>query len=190
MRRRGFSDSLGLAALSYGWQGRIALDQKDYIRATRFYLLHDASGDPLAAWSLRDTASAVLAAGPAALKDAANDPHTRRVVTALVVASPSMNYGQSPFKTNQIIAWLAAVEANSAGTLESADRLAWIAYQHNLYADADRCLNRGELTPLGHWVAPSCCFDPASSTRRPPISPRHARFSRRSAMAIQLQRHI
>lgn len=153
LAQKGFADSLGLAALSYGWEGRIALDRQQFKLAADRYLTQLACDDPLAAWSLRKVAVEIVTAGPTDMDDAATDDKARRVVTAFLTAEPTFRAwnGPSP-NTNQIIQWFTAVEKCGAKNLENCDRLAWIAYQKNLYVQADRWLNHGELTPLGHWV--------------------------------------
>jgi tetratricopeptide (TPR) repeat protein len=157
LAQKGFIDSLGLAALSYGWEGRIALDRQQFTLAADRYLLQLACDDPLAAWSLRSVALEVISAGPGDMNNAAKDGKTRRVITAFLVAEPGFRAWNGVMSTgtpntNQILQWFAAVENCKATNLENCDRLAWIAYQKNLYVQADRWLNHGELTPLGHWV--------------------------------------
>jgi hypothetical protein len=156
LAQKGFFDSLGLAALSYGWEGRIALDRRQFNVASDRYLMQFACDDPLAAWSLRDVAARIIAGGPSDMNEAARDDQTRQAVTAFLLCEPSFRAWTNSFsaapKTNQIVQWFAAIEAAKVRNLENCDRLAAIAYQMNLYTQADRWLLRGELTPLGHWV--------------------------------------
>jgi tetratricopeptide (TPR) repeat protein len=149
--QKGFVDSLGLASVSYGWEGRIALDRQQFKLAADRYLMQLACDDPLAAWSLRDLAMGVINGGPSDMNDAATDDKTRRVVTAYLTAEPMLLYAQRS-TVIQIIQWFSAVEKSGAKHIENCDRLALIAYEKNLYVQADQWLNRGELTPLGHWV--------------------------------------
>ncbi len=151
LAQKGFVDSLGLAALSYGWEGRIALDRQQFKLAADRYLMQLSCNDPLAAWSLRDVAMQIINAGATDMNDAATDDKTRRVITAYLTAEPSLLYAQRS-NVNQISQWFTAVEKCGAKNLENCDRLALIAYEKNLYVQADRWLNHGELTPLGHWV--------------------------------------
>jgi len=153
----GFADSLGLAAASYGWQGRAELDRKRFARAIDLYLLHRAAGAGSAVPSLRIVAARLLAAGGEHLEAAAAHAPTRRVVAAHLVSSTARwgvrAYHGSDEQTKQVAAWLAAVESAGVKDVAGADRLAWAAYQAGEMTAADRWLRRAPATaPMARWL--------------------------------------
>jgi hypothetical protein len=124
LAKAGFSDSLGLAAESYGWEGRAEWKQEHPEKAAPLFLTQLALGDASAVVSLktvipdREPASGLLNYGPepeerekwtdeqkreeeqketAKLKVAAQDPLLRRLVTVHILAtavSPDYYYTQ------------------------------------------------------------------------------------------------
>lgn len=117
--KAGFADSLGLAADSYGWEGRAEWKQAHPEKAAPLFLTQLALGDPSAVVSLkalipdRDPIEGMLNYGPkseedfsswtdaqkkeedqkelAKLKAAAQDPLLRRLVTVHILATASSN---------------------------------------------------------------------------------------------------
>jgi hypothetical protein len=114
--KAGFADSLGLAAESYGWQGRAEWKQEHPEKAAPLFLTQLALGDPSAVVSLkalipdREPVEGMLNYGPEAderrawddqqkkneeqkeiskLKSAAQDPLLRRLVTVHILATAS-----------------------------------------------------------------------------------------------------
>ena len=114
LAKTGFSDSLGLAAESYGWEGRSAWKQEHPEKAAPLFLTQLALGDPSAVVSLkalipdREPVEGMLNYGPEAddqrkwtdeqkraeeqkqaskLKVAAEDPLLRRLVTVHILAT-------------------------------------------------------------------------------------------------------
>jgi len=116
LAKAGFADSLGLAADSYGWEGRSEWKQNHPEKAARLFLTQLALGDESAIVSLkalipdRDPVDGMLNYGPepdevsawddqkkkaeaektvAALKAAAQDPLLRKLVTVHILATES-----------------------------------------------------------------------------------------------------
>ena len=117
LAQNGFVDSLGLAAESYGWEARCALETGHPESSARLYLTQLATGDPSAVVSLKwfipdwgktvkgdenakpgvstDATEAPVVPGPAtdtprgakALADAARSPLLRRLVCAHILAT-------------------------------------------------------------------------------------------------------
>ena len=112
--KAGFADSLGLAAESYGWEGRAEWKQEHPEKAAPLFLTQLALGDPSAVVSLkalipdRDPVEGMLNYGPepdersswndeqkkgeeqkevSKLKSAAQDPLLRRLVTVHILAT-------------------------------------------------------------------------------------------------------
>jgi hypothetical protein len=142
----GFSDSLGLAVSSLGWEARVALDRGEYAAAIALYHAQHEAGDPTAVNSLRLAVESVLGLEkPEALLFLARDPLARRVVAAYLL-SQGGNYAKAP-------AWLAAVETESVDALAEADRLAWAAYQVGEFAMAERWLRIADPESLmARWL--------------------------------------
>ncbi len=124
LAKDGFSDPLGLAADSYGWEAKSELDQDHLEKAAQLYLTQLALGDDSAIVSLkafvpdRDSPDGTMTFGPqppenadeaaqkkfaesqqarvdAALLRAARDPLLRRIVTAHVLATDTYGEGWS-----------------------------------------------------------------------------------------------
>ena len=152
LAKAGFADTLGLAAASYGWQGRAELDQGHYRNAIELYLAQHATGDPTAAMSLRNTAAHAFADGEKVLRHLAPDPVVRPVLTAFVVARGGP-FGSSflPDKAGEV--WLSAVESAGATAVQGADRLAWAAYQISDLRLTERWLKRARAdSPVTQWI--------------------------------------
>ncbi len=116
LAREGFADSLGMAADSYGWEGRSEWKQNHPDKAAKLFLIQLALGDESAIVSLkalipdREPMEGMLNYGPESeerqgwsaeqkkadeqktlfdLKTAAKDPLLRRLVTAHILATES-----------------------------------------------------------------------------------------------------
>jgi tetratricopeptide (TPR) repeat protein len=116
LAKEGFADSLGMAADSYGWEGRSEWKQNHPAKATKLFLTQLALGDESAIVSLkalipdREPVEGMLNYGPEpderdgwseeqkkaeeqktllGLKTAAEDPLLRRLVTAHILATES-----------------------------------------------------------------------------------------------------
>ena len=166
LAKEGFTDSLGLAAESYGWEAYCELELGHAKEAARLYLTQLASGDASAVPSLKflvpDRMVAVFGDGgdtteadvtikkaygvdsvEAALAMAAADPVLRRLVTAHILAvGVDMEYtdaGMKPRPVRQSV-WLAAIEKAGVKTTPDAENLGWVAYSMGRYADAARWL--------------------------------------------------
>jgi hypothetical protein len=121
LAKAGFADSLGMAADSYGWEGRSEWKQNHPEKAARLFLTQLALGDESAIVSLkalipdRDPVDGMLNYGPEpdqkrgwseenkkaeeqkallALKAAAQDPLLRRLVTVHILATESGGFNR------------------------------------------------------------------------------------------------
>jgi hypothetical protein len=155
----GFTDALGLAAASLGWEAQAHWKRGNIERAVALYLEQRAAGDPRAAWSLRDLAADLLKGDEPRLARAAADLNTRGIVTAYLVSVAAASYETrvEPDKLPATAArWLRLVSRQKPLALRGADRLAWVAYRAGDMKDADAWLsaspNDGENTPLGQWI--------------------------------------
>jgi LysM repeat protein len=162
--RGGFKDSIGLAASSLGLEARIYLKQKKYEQAISLYLQQMATGDDTAALSLRFTVAALMKEHPEMLQPLATNPPARQVITAYLISSGSrgLRDRQYGFQYNgmgfpdagesSVQAWLEAVEAAGINDVESAEKLALAAYQHNQMDLAARWAKRSPRSPVSRWL--------------------------------------
>ena len=154
LARDGFADSIGLASSSLGWEAKAELKRDRVERAVELYLQQMSTEDPTAIWSLRVVATRILKDGDEALRRAARDENTRRVVTAYLLAhgGPRQSVDESP-PVAVTQRWLEMVESASVKDLAGADRLAWAAYQAGSFAAADRWLRLAPVqSGIGHWI--------------------------------------
>lgn len=162
MAKSGFADSAGLAVAGVGGEARIYLHRKNYERAIELYLEQFAAGDDSAVISLRLTAAAALNEGnatPGRLKSLAQNPRTRRVITAYLISRHPYN-DRSETATDpdakkffdRTDNWLAAVEAAGVKNVESAEEFALAAYQASDVDAAQRWIKRADGSPVAQWL--------------------------------------
>ncbi|MEP6821647.1 MAG: hypothetical protein ABI946_04780 [Chthoniobacterales bacterium] len=177
---QGFSDSLGLAADSYGWEGRSEWKQGHPEKAAPLFLTQLALGDESAVVSLkalipdRAPIEGMLNYGAdpeerqawtdeqkrvqeekegAALKNAARDPLLRRLVTAHILATstaPNFWGEDSGVAAARSKHWLAEIKAAKLSELADAEYLGWAAYNGGDYKDAE------------HWLGLAAAESPAA----------------------------
>jgi hypothetical protein len=151
LQAAGFKDTLGLAASSFGWQARAALNAEDPVDAAALYLKQHAAGDPTALPSLQTAADEILHAPEADQVRAARDRAARQVVTAYLI-SRAGPYRERPGR-EKALAWLKAAGKAGVRRLESADRLALAAYQAAEMKTAEEWLERADPNaPLTLWL--------------------------------------
>jgi hypothetical protein len=176
LARQGFADSLGMAADSYGWEGRSEWKQNHPEKAAPLFLTQLALGDESAVVSLKalipDRVSiyGMLNYGPdpqedtqgdnsvglpadattlAALKAAAADPLLQRLVTAHILATGWGGWypGNAPTKTNaRSQRWLQIINEVKPATVQDAEYLGWLAYMGGDYKEAKRWLDLSKST--------------------------------------------
>jgi tetratricopeptide (TPR) repeat protein len=151
MAEEGFPDPLGLAAASWGEEGRLELDGGRVGEAIDLYLHQKWSGDATADNSLRMCARRALELPPDRLADLARRVSARRVVTFWVLA-----HGADPgdgIDGGTIRKWLGAVERAKPTTVDDAEAIGWLAYQAGDFAAAKRWLALADSrAPLATWL--------------------------------------
>ena len=160
----GFADHLGLAIASEGQEARLDLERGEFEKAIELYLDTMSAGDKTAVNSLRIAAIKALAHGSNALPALAENPRTRRVITAYLISrgnydADSRAERQSDDATNApekfwtpSMRWLDAVEAANVTDVESAEELALAAYQQGQWEIAQRWIERAPATPTARWL--------------------------------------
>ncbi len=156
LAKRGFADSLGLAAASLGLEARIRFHDGDYAQAMRLYLEQFSAGDSAAAASLRVVASEALEDAEG-LRELASDPRAQRVITAYLISQhfpawheeteDGMNMPDEPTTR-----WLEAVEAAGLRDVDSAEKLALAAYQAGNSDAAQRWIKRAPGSVVAEWL--------------------------------------
>lgn len=165
----GFADSLGLAADSYGWEGRSEWKQDHPEKAAPLFLTQLALGDPSAVVSLkalvpdRDPVEGMLNYGPedksdwtaeqkhedeqkevSKLKSAAHDPLLRRLVTVHILATSSSadlySDQSNAAPVNRCARWLNIIKQAKISRVVDAEYLGWVAY------------NNGDYNGAAHWL--------------------------------------
>jgi tetratricopeptide (TPR) repeat protein len=150
--RAGFTDRIGLAAASLGWEAQVELRGGALERAVALYLEQAATGDPGAVPSLRTVVCNVLSGDAALLNRAARDENLRRVVTAHLLAVSGRSSDETE-PSSAATRWLAAIESADVVDVTGADRLAWLAYQAGAYDAAERWLRRApDNSAMAHWI--------------------------------------
>ena len=141
------SPDCGLAAASIGWEARAELDLGNLIRAGELYMEHYATGDGTARMSLRTVAGRILEGSLDVLQATARHPILSRVVTRYVASRGGpFHAALTRERTN---AWLAMLEVAESPVSDSADLLAWSAYQVGDFAAAERWLKRASPDSAG-----------------------------------------
>jgi hypothetical protein len=158
LARQGFSDPLGLAAASWGWEAKSYFDHTNYAPAARLYLEQFATGDDSAVSSLRFTIGAALAENsPPTLLALATNDLTRRAVTAYLISQSAEDYWSAAAGTGETTnrhtrRWLSAVEQAGVKDVMSAEMLALAAYRGGDLDSAQRWINVARSSPTAQWL--------------------------------------
>ena len=170
LAKEGFADSLGMAADSYGWEGRSEWKLNHPEKAARLFLTQLALGDESAIVSLkalvsdREPIEGMLNYGPeeeeregwsdeqrkaeeertlVGLKAAAKDPLLRRLVKAHILAtetSVAYKTERLPSRVDRCARWLSIINEAHLDQVEDAEYLGWVAYTIGKYQDAEHWL--------------------------------------------------
>lgn len=194
LAKEGFADSLGMAADSYGWEGRCEWKQDHPEKAAPLFLTQLALGDESAIISLkalipdRTPVEGMLNYGPEdedrqnwseqqkvaaeqkaqlGLKTAAADPLLRRLVTAHILATesnPSWYFHGAELASKRCARWLAVIKEAKIEKIEEAEYLGWVAYAGANYEEA------------AHWLELSKSDSPAANWLRAKLQRRAGRL--------------
>lgn len=158
--RAGFVDSTGLAAASFGEDGRLAYERKEWLVACEHYLRQHATGDTTALNSLSFTAgNALVEKDPAVLASFAASTGPRAVITAhlLARAQKKTDWNDlreiSPETQQALVQWALALEKAGAPPSSEAASFALIAYHAGSYEVCTRWLKLATTDdPLARWL--------------------------------------
>jgi len=153
LAKRGFADSIGLAAASLGLEARVELRRGNLERGLQLYLEQFATGDTTALDSLRIVASTALSSEHAAsLRRLAADAKAQRVITAYLISRRASGWDRQASQDNAVNRWLEAVEAAEVSDMESAEKLALAAYRAGEMDQTQRWMNRSQSSPTAQWL--------------------------------------
>lgn len=158
--RAGFVDSTGLAAASFGEDGRLAYERKEWLVACQHYLRQHATGDTTALNSLSFTAgNALVEKDPAVLASFAASTGPRAVITAhlLARAQKKTDWNDlreiSPETQQALVQWALALEKAGAPPSAEAASFALIAYHAGAYDVCARWLKLATTDDsLARWL--------------------------------------
>ncbi|HEY2950963.1 MAG TPA: hypothetical protein VGK40_00190, partial [Verrucomicrobiae bacterium] len=149
----GLADSSGLAGSSLGWEAKVHLEHKRFLKAIELYLEQADDDDLHAILSLRWTAAEAMRAGPETLRELAENPQARLVMTACAISANSQSSDPASLPpSGAAAAWLEAVEAAGVSDAESAEQLALAAYQIGQMDTAQRWIKRARHSPVAQWL--------------------------------------
>ncbi len=152
LAKQGFSDGIGLAAESIGWEARAHLKAKRYVRAMELYREQFAAGDHNGVVSLKWVAGEVFAEGGRALADAAAHPIARRIVTAWFTDQPVWSEPEESGGEPPIATWLNLIEQVGTNDTALAEQLSLAAYHAGDWVAAKRWVDRSAKAPVGEWI--------------------------------------
>ncbi|MEI6715869.1 MAG: hypothetical protein WCO60_19125 [Verrucomicrobiota bacterium] len=153
---QGFVDSLGLAADSYGWEGRAELDLKHYEKAAELYLNQLALGDLTAIDSLKlvvpnlpDDASTLDEASKKELQS----PLLLQLATLQILSQTSGWYSSDLAACNRILNCLKTLESLNLAAVKDAEYIGWIAYNAGKFEESARWLKLANPdSPVSLWL--------------------------------------
>lgn len=149
LARDGFSDRLGLASDSFGWEARAQLNLDNPLAAIGLYLQQQDTGN-LDAVSLRTAARAVLDLESEELVSVANNVAARAVVSSYLLSlSWTENNWYSEERNKRWPKWLDAATAADTPDVAAAEQFAWIAYQCGQFETAEKWLPLASATSPG-----------------------------------------
>lgn len=182
LAKKGFADSLGMAADSYGWEGRCEWKQNDPEKAARMFLTqlnlgdksaivslkalipdrspvegmlnYGAEPDDMSTWSAQQKQEMAQKAQEG-LQLAATSPLLQRLVTAHILATASGLLEDSDSKQVQdrCSHWLQILAKEKSTKLEDTAYLGWLAYIGGNYEDATRWLTLSDPnTAVACWL--------------------------------------
>ena len=149
---KGFSDPLGLAQSSFGWQARAEIARRQPDAALKLYLLQEKAGEPTAVDSIRRVCGKA-ADDPEVLQRLARSAEARPVFTAWVLSVWTRADYDGPLDPEPAREWLAALRAAGVTKADGADRLAWAAYRAGDFDAAEEWLKRAPAdAPMARWI--------------------------------------
>lgn len=147
LAKEGFSDSLGLASASLGWEAQAELKQERYAPALELFRVQLDAGEPAAPISLLLAARNAIKANPETRAACAQNPTARRLMTGYLLSASLLKDD-----SETVLTWLESFKAVDV-PVEDADRLAWAAYRIGNFELARAWLAKAPATaPIAQWL--------------------------------------
>ncbi|MDR6913438.1 hypothetical protein J2X66_000285 [Pseudomonas sp. 3296] len=145
----GFSDPLELGIASLGEEARVIRAAGDWNRAIELYATQSQHGSPVGYTSLRLLMADLGAMPEEQLALLLKGKRVQQLVTALLISRLDWSFGTQPSNELKLIKLL---QDSTRGSLDNADRLAALNYQHGNYASAKAFLEHADDGGLAWWV--------------------------------------
>ena len=157
LAEQGFSDSIGLAAASYGEEARIQLNRGEYSQALQLYLQQYTTGDDFASPSIEITIRKALSeANPVKLRALAENPLWRHAVGGWLVANRENEaHGDDagPFdRLQRLQRWITAVETLKTNDVASVEHIVLAAFQRGQQELSRQWIRRAPSAPICQWM--------------------------------------
>lgn len=153
----GLPDPLKLGLSSLGWEARYALDQGGRRRALELYYHQALAGDSRGWDSLLRALPSMDKLSDAELRQWAEDPFLRGLLTAQLLRQSFFWDGNfrddSAPEDNSVMRWLDAIEQTQLPVIPEASRFAELAYTSGQFALAERWIKRAPGDdPRALWI--------------------------------------
>ncbi len=149
---QGFADAQGLAVASLGWEGRAELERGSFAGALELYFRQWKLKDPTALASIQMVCGSLLRAESKELRSVARRPIPAQIYTSYILARGG-RFGRAA-KSEQVRAWILAVDTTGAGGLVSADKLAWSAYMTGQFKLARKWIAKAPpASTMARWIS-------------------------------------
>lgn len=148
---KGYSDSLGLAWESFGWQALAEYEQKEYVLSIQHYLKQ------MDAHSLNWLCKKIFETEDKTIAAIVKDGTARSVLLGWAVSQPfwnAMEWGEDETYRDFFSRLLAAIEGiKKTGPVDYADRVAWLYYIKGNETSVKRWLALAKFsTPLAQFI--------------------------------------
>ncbi|NUT79422.1 hypothetical protein [Pseudomonas brassicacearum] len=145
----GFSDPLELGIASLGEEARVAYTADDWDSAIGLYAIQNLQGSAVGYSSLLQLAGDLSVQPDERLSELLKTRAVQRLVTAYLLSRVGWWDGEEPSGEKRLVQLL---QANARDSLDDADRLAAVSYQHGDYASAQAFVQKASDTGLAWWV--------------------------------------
>jgi hypothetical protein len=145
----GFSDPLELGIASLGEEARVVRAAGDWNRAIELYATQSQHGSPVGYTSLRLLMANLGALPEEQLALLLKGKRVQQLVAALLISRLDWSGDRQPSNELKLIKLL---QDSTRGSLDNADRLAALNYQHGDYASAKAFLEHADDGGLAWWV--------------------------------------
>jgi len=145
----GFSDPLELGIASLGEEARVAYTSDDWDNAIDLYASQFLQGSQVGYSSLLFLAADLVSQSDERQRQLLKSQGVQRLLTGYLLSRVGWWDGEEPSGEKRLVELL---KASTRGSLDNADRLAAVSYQHGDYAGAKAFVDKAGDTGLAWWV--------------------------------------